>query len=171
MTASEIRTGHSRNNRRGRFAPPSFYDRIIRQDMRPMPHAVRLGERPYHSAGYAGGKAVCGNIPCDHAAGADDTIVPNRHPGADRHRSAEPAVISDMYGPGIAEKFFLPVCSQHLPALVGEHGMDGRHDCHIGAEIAIVPDGDFGIVLDGQVEICEEIFVLRPQSRLRNRKS
>lgn len=139
--------------------------------MRPMPHAVRLGERPYHSAGYAGGKAVCGNIPCDHAAGADDTIVPNRHPGADRHRSTEPAVISDMYGPGIAEKLFLPVCSQHLPALVGEHGMDGRHDCHIGAEIAIVPDGDFGIVLDGQVEICEEIFVLRPQSRLRNRKS
>lgn len=86
----------------GAFLPPSFQDRIIRQDMRPMPHAVRLGELLYHSAGYAGGKAVRGNIPCDHAAGAHDTIVPDRHPGADRHRSAEPAVISDMYGPGIA---------------------------------------------------------------------
>ena len=65
----------------GAFLPPSFQDRIIRQDMRPMPHAVRLGELLYHSAGYAGGKAVRGNIPCDHAAGADDTIVPDRHPG------------------------------------------------------------------------------------------
>ena len=35
--------------------------------------------------------------------------------------------------------------------------MDRRYNGHIGTKIAVIPYGDFGIVLDCQVEISEEI--------------
>ena len=66
-----------------------------------MPHAVRLAKLPYHPAGHACGKAVRGNVPCDHAARADDTVVPNGHPGADGGVGPDPNPFPDADGSGV----------------------------------------------------------------------
>ena len=40
-------------------------------------------------------QTVGGDVPCDDAPGSDDRAVSDRHPGADDHATAEPAVLTD----------------------------------------------------------------------------
>ena len=59
---------------------------------------------------------------------------------------------------GIAQMLFLTGCCKKGFSLIRQQRMYRGYDRHIGAEIAVVADSDFRIILDGQVEIDENTF-------------
>ena len=61
-----------------------------------------------------------------------------------------------MHGLRIAEPLLLPFRRQHQIALLGNHGVNRCHDGGVGAEVAVVPNDYFCVILYGQVEIAEE---------------
>ena len=57
----------------------------------------------------------------------------------------------------VAQPLRPSVRAQKGVALLGDHGMDRRDNGDARAKITVVPNGDFPIVLDGQIEISEKV--------------
>ena len=123
-----------------------------------MLHGIRITQLPDHAAGIACCEGIVGNGTGDHAAGSDDTVVADGNTGQDRYIGADPAIIADMHRFCVAEAPCHAVSAHQQPALVGQHRMQGRDDGNIGAECAVLADGDKIIVLAGEIEI-DEVFL------------
>lgn len=100
-------------------------------------------------AGIAGGDNVRRNVMGDHGTGADGDIVAYRDSGQDGNTAANPDIVPDRnrFGP------FSPA----VP-LDGIGAVTRRINAHIGADEAVVADGDRCLVQHREVEIGEETF-------------
>ena len=82
--------------------------------------------------------------------------VADGYAAADHDVRAQPDVVADGHRARIAQADGIAVFIAHLLALVGQHGMHGRDDAHVRTEIAMIADGHFCIVLNGEVIVAEQ---------------
>ena len=129
------------------------YNLIISNDIWLVGHGVGLRDGADDFAGAAGGEGHGRYVACDDGARADDAAVADRHARADDDVGAEPAVVSDFDGLGVAE---MGVLVQHGAAFVRQHGMDGRDNRAVRAEVVVVADFDGRVVLYREI-VVEEI--------------
>lgn len=111
--------------------------------------SVSAGNAFHDPAGIPDGDNVRRDIAGHHGSGADGDVVPYRNPGQDGDAAADPDIVpdGDRFGP------FLPA----VP-LDGVGTVAGRIDTHIGADEAVVADGDRGLVQYSEVKIGKEAF-------------
>ena len=132
------------------------HDLVIPENVRLVDHGVGFRDGTDDFAWAAGGEGHRRNVPRDDGACADDTAITDRYARADDDVGTEPAVITDFDWFGVAEMGGLAVFVQHGAAFIGQHGMDGRDDCAVRAEIVVVADFDGCVVLYCEV-VVEEI--------------
>ena len=132
------------------------YNLIISKDIWLVGHGVGFRDGADDLAGAARGEGHGRYVACDDGARADDAAVADRHARADDDIGAEPAVVSDFDRFGVAEMGGLAVFVQHGAAFVRQHGMDGRDDRAVRAEVVVVADFDGRVVLYREI-VVEEI--------------
>lgn len=84
-----------------------------------------------------------------NAAGTDGDVVADGNSWKDGDAAANPAVVTD--GDGLCP--FLPCVAFH-----GVGAVAGGVDADVGADEAVVADGDEGLVEDGKAKVGEEAF-------------
>ena len=93
--------------------------------------------------------AVRGDVVYHNAAGTDGDVVADGNSWKDGDAAANPAVVTDSDGfcP------FLPCVAFH-----GVGAVAGGVDADVGADEAVVADGDEGFIEDGKAKVGEEAF-------------
>ena len=121
-------------------------------------HFVLLGQGADDAARVARRQNACGDIPRDHAAGADDGVVPDGHAAADDDVGSQPHVVADGDGAGVLVVELGAVRRPaHVPVAC-QKGMYGRDDGDVRPDKALLADMHGGAVEDDEVEVGKEIF-------------
>ena len=133
-----------------------FYNSIISNDIWLVGHGVGLRDGADDFAWAARRERHGRYVACDDGSRADDATVADRDARADDDIRPEPAVVADFDWFRVAEMGGIAVFVQHGAAFVRQHGMDGRDNRAVRAEIVVVADFNRCVVLYREI-VVEEI--------------
>ena len=134
-----------------------FYNPVVGQDFGLVFHTVRFRYLPDHLARTPRRKRVGRDVFHNHTARSDYAVVSNGDAGANDNVGAKPTIVADLDRLGITQALYIAIPVEHGISLFRQHRVNWRNDGHVGAKIAVVPDGDTGIVLHRQIVIAKEV--------------
>jgi len=132
------------------------YNFIISNDIWLVGHGVGLRDGTDDFAGAARRERHGRYVACDNGTCADDAAVADRDARADNDIRPEPAVVADFDGFGVTEMGGFAVFVQHGAAFVRQHGMDGRDNRAVWAEVIVVANFNGCVILYREI-VVEEI--------------